>query len=165
MKIRAMGRLAAAMLFIFAIPYLSTQITAQFGPVSSGSAYSIPQSQLLQPEALASLLQANSGERPLVLQVGSRMLFNQAHIPGSEYAGPGSQAAGLELLANRVSRLPHKKLIVLYCGCCPWNRCPNLGPAYAKLAGMGFSNVKVLYLADNFGADWAGKGFPVEQGN
>jgi hypothetical protein len=30
---------------------------------------------------------------------------------------------------------------------------------------MGFTNVKVLYLADNFGADWADKGFPVEKGN
>jgi hypothetical protein len=29
---------------------------------------------------------------------------------------------------------------------------------------MGFTNVKALYLADNFGADWAGKGYPVEQG-
>jgi hypothetical protein len=30
---------------------------------------------------------------------------------------------------------------------------------------MGFTNVKVLYLANNFGADWADKGYPVEQGN
>jgi hypothetical protein len=29
---------------------------------------------------------------------------------------------------------------------------------------MGFANVKVLYLANNFGADWADKGYPVEQG-
>jgi hypothetical protein len=30
---------------------------------------------------------------------------------------------------------------------------------------MGFTNVKALYLADNFGADWAAKGYPVEQGD
>jgi hypothetical protein len=29
---------------------------------------------------------------------------------------------------------------------------------------MGFANVKVLYLANNFGADWADKGYPVEHG-
>jgi hypothetical protein len=27
---------------------------------------------------------------------------------------------------------------------------------------MGFTNVKVLYLANNFGADWVDKGYPVE---
>jgi hypothetical protein len=29
---------------------------------------------------------------------------------------------------------------------------------------MGFTNVKVLYLASNFGADWTDKGYPVERG-
>jgi hypothetical protein len=29
---------------------------------------------------------------------------------------------------------------------------------------MGFTNVKVLYLADNFGANWVDKGYPVERG-
>jgi hypothetical protein len=29
---------------------------------------------------------------------------------------------------------------------------------------MGFTNVKVLYLTDNFGTDWADKGYPVERG-
>jgi hypothetical protein len=30
---------------------------------------------------------------------------------------------------------------------------------------MGFTNVKVLYLADNFGADWVDRGYPVERGH
>ena len=29
---------------------------------------------------------------------------------------------------------------------------------------MGFTNVKVLYLADNLGANWVDKGYPVERG-
>ena len=29
---------------------------------------------------------------------------------------------------------------------------------------MGFTNVKVLYLANNFGADWVDKGYPVAKG-
>jgi hypothetical protein len=53
---------------------------------------------------------------------------------------------------------------VLYCGCCPWNRCPNIEPAFSKLKEMGFTDVKVLYLAENFGADWAAKGYSVEKG-
>jgi hypothetical protein len=29
---------------------------------------------------------------------------------------------------------------------------------------MGFSNVKVLYIPDNFGTDWVDKGYPVAKG-
>jgi rhodanese-related sulfurtransferase len=142
------------------------QCPAQYtGPTSgAGSALSVPQAQLIQPEALNHLLQAKAADKPLMLQVGSHVLFAEAHIPGSEYAGPGSQSAGLELLHSKVAALPKDRAIVLYCGCCPWNRCPNLGPAYQQLHDMGFTNVKVLYLADNFGANWVDKGYPVERG-
>ena len=98
-----------------------------------------------------------------MLQVGSLVMFEQAHITGAEYAGAGSQAVGLQQLQKRVEGLSHDSFIVLYCGCCPWNRCPNVGPAFKLLHDFGFTHVKVLYLADNFGADWADKGFPVER--
>jgi rhodanese-related sulfurtransferase len=139
---------------------------AQFAgaSASAGSTLTIPVAQILQPEALHHLMLTPGGEKPLILQVGSHLLYAEGHIPGSEYVGQGSQAAGLKQLEDRVNALPRKKPIVLYCGCCPWNRCPNLGPAFAKLHDMGFTNVKVLYLADNFGTDWASKGYPVEQG-
>jgi hypothetical protein len=147
------------LLFVFQI-----HLQAQFsGAPSSGGASSIPQAQLMQPEELNTLLGAQGAQKPLVLQVGSRVLFAQAHIPGAEYAGPGSQPAGLQLLQDKVAQLPHKTLLVLYCGCCPWSRCPNVGPAYKLLRDLGFSNVKVLYIADNFGTNWVDKGFSVEQ--
>jgi hypothetical protein len=141
-------------------------MAAQFGssPVAPGSALAIPAAQVIAPEVLLHWLQTAGAAKPLLLQVGSHVLFAEAHIPGSEYAGPASQPAGLQLLENRVNPLARNKPIVLYCGCCPWNRCPNLGPAFGKLRQMGFTDVKVLYLADNFGADWADKGYPVEQG-
>jgi thiosulfate/3-mercaptopyruvate sulfurtransferase len=165
MKIGLVGRSGITALLVFAFLSLPVQLRAQFSPAPAGSAFSIPDAQLLKPEALVQLLRSTNKDTPLILQVGSHMLFTQAHIPGSEYAGPGSQPAGIEQLQNRVNALPRKKLIVLYCGCCPWNRCPNLGPAFAELREMGFTNVKALYLADNFGADWADKGYPVESGN
>jgi rhodanese-related sulfurtransferase len=130
----------------------------------AGSAFSIPAAQLLQPEELNRLLGAKGGEKPLVLQVGSHLLFAEAHIAGAEYAGAGSQEAGLRQLQDRVAPLERKRFIVLYCGCCPWNRCPNIAPAFNLLRQMGFSRVKVLYLADNLGTDWVDKGYPVERG-
>jgi len=136
---------------------------AQFGAPSGDSANSIPQAQLIQPEELNRLLHAGGAAKPLVLQVGSRVLFAEAHIAGAEYAGAGSQAAGLQQLQSRVASLSRKTSIVLYCGCCPWNRCPNIAPAFRLLTGLGFTRVKALYLADNFGVDWADKGYPVER--
>jgi rhodanese-related sulfurtransferase len=88
-------------------------------------------------------------------------MFDQAHIPTSEYVAPGSREDGLNLLRDRVKTLAKSRFIVLYCGCCPWNRCPNVGGAYKTLSDLGFTNVKVLYIADNFGNDWVSKGYPV----
>lgn len=88
----------------------------------------------------------------------------QAHIPGSEYIGAASDSQGIESLRRRVKPLPHNTFIVLYCGCCPWSHCPNVHPAYNLLHKEGFTNVKVLYLADNFGTDWVYKGYPTIKG-
>jgi hypothetical protein len=136
----------------------------QWAAPQPASAYAIPASQLIQPAELDRILHAPGVEKPLILQVGSRVMFDQAHIPGSEYAGAGSQADGAEVLRGRVASMPRGTFIVLYCGCCPWNRCPNVGPAYKLLRGMGFTRVNVLYLANNFGDDWVNKGFPVASG-
>lgn len=130
------------------------------GPMSASA---IPASQLVQPAELDQELRARPHARPLILQVGSRMLYNEARIPGAEYAGPASRPAGLELLRQRVATLPRDRAIVLYCGCCPWDHCPNIGPAWRLLHRMGFSHVRALYLADNFGADWVSKGYPTEK--
>jgi rhodanese-related sulfurtransferase len=139
---------------------------AQFAApdANASSAASIPQSALLQPDVLNRLLLLKSAEKPLILQVGSRLFFAEAHIPGAVFSGPGSQAAGLQLLQIKVAGLKRDRPIVIYCGCCPWDRCPNLGPAYKLLRTLGFTNVKALYLANNFGDDWVNKGYAVEEG-
>ena len=128
------------------------------------SAMSVPESRLIQPEDLVRMLKSTEKEKPVILQVGSRLMFSQVHIPGSEFAGPGSQASGIQSLESTVSALPKTRRIVLYCGCCPWNRCPNVGPAYKRLHDLGFTNVRVLYIASNFGDDWVNKGYPAVKG-
>ena len=117
--------------------------------------------QQIRPEDLVSILKSAKGPKPLVIQVGFRVLYLQAHIPRSEYIGPASSADGIRKLRQRVEALPRTQFIVLYCGCCPWNQCPNIEPSYQKLRDMGFKDVKVLYIAHNFGKDWVDKGYPV----
>jgi thiosulfate/3-mercaptopyruvate sulfurtransferase len=126
-------------------------------------ASSIPTADLIQPADLAASLQSAS-PKPLILQVGSHVLFAEAHIPGSEYAGPTNQPAGIQSLKDRVASLPKNTAIILYCGCCPWERCPNIAVAYNLLHTMGFTNLKVLYIVDNFGSNWVAKGYPVAKG-
>jgi thiosulfate/3-mercaptopyruvate sulfurtransferase len=116
--------------------------------------------QLINPQDLVNVLQAPKEQKPLILNVGPSLLYMQAHIPGAEYIGAASTPQGMHELRGRVKALPKNTAIVLYCGCCPWSHCPNVGPAYNELHKLGFSNVKVLYIADNFGTDWVDKGYP-----
>ena len=124
---------------------------------------SIPTGRLINPEDLVRLLQSKK-EKPLILQAGPHTFFAQAHIPGSEYVGAASTEVGLKQLRTRVESLPRNKMIVLYCGCCPWSHCPNVKPADDALRAMGFTNVKVLYIFDNFGTNWVDKGYPTAKG-
>ena len=128
---------------------------------ASGDALKIPAAVQIQPAELAAMLKAP--DAPTVLQVGFSVLYQQAHIPGAAYAGPGNQEMGLDNLKSHAATLPHDKLLVIYCGCCPWDKCPNIAAAYNQLTSMGFSKVKVLYLANNFGADWVDRGFPTDK--
>ena len=128
-------------------------------------ATSIPSAALIQPEELLRQLQGSTAARPLIIQVGSRVLFEEAHIPGSEYIGPASNSSGQEKLRQRLRSLPRKTLVVLYCGCCPWSHCPNVKPAWDVARSLGFWNVRVLYIADNFGSNWVDKGYPTAKGD
>jgi len=125
---------------------------------SSGSA-----PELIQPDELVKIVQSPKGARPLIFQVGFRVLYQQAHVPHSEYIGPASEPEGIQRLRQRVQGLPRTQSIVIYCGCCPWSKCPNINPAYKELRALGFRNIKVLYIADNFGKDWVDKGYLVEK--
>lgn len=118
---------------------------------------------LIQPQELASILRSGKA-KPLVLNVGPRMLYAQAHIPGAEYIGAASEPQAREALRARAKSVPKTRAIVLYCGCCPWSHCPNVHPAYKELFQLGYTNLKVLYIGNNFGADWVDRGYPTERG-
>jgi thiosulfate/3-mercaptopyruvate sulfurtransferase len=139
-----------------------------FGAIAVGAvkipASSIPAEYLVQPASLAATLQSTSGPRPLILHVGFHKLFDEAHIVAAEYVGEADESDGLAALRERVAKLPKDSAIVIYCGCCPWNKCPNMGAAFSALRALGFSNVKALYIAKDFGTDWVDKGYPVTKG-
>ena len=128
-------------------------------------ASSIPAAALIQPAEFAAALQKPGASRPLILQVGFRKAYEQAHIPDSEYVGAASDEGGLEQLEARVAKLPMDSAIVIYCGCCPWSKCPNIAAAYDALSARGFKNVKVIHFADDFGTNWVDQGYPTTKGS
>ena len=121
------------------------------------SAKTVDSKYVIEPTTLVSILL----QKPTILNVGPRAIYAQAHVPGSEYVGMTSQPDGIKALHNRVKTLPKDKLIVLYCGCCPWDVCPNIAPAFNELKTLGFKNIRVVHMAQNFGHDWVDMGFPV----
>lgn len=69
--------------------------------------------------------------------------------------------ADLEKWAKSLSRA---RDIVIYCGCCPFEHCPNVRPAFEALRKMGFTRIRVLLLPSDFAQDWVGAGDPVAKG-
>jgi rhodanese-related sulfurtransferase len=126
--------------------------------------------RLITPADLVSAAQLNSqlpavkSGKIVLLQVGFLTMYKMGHIPGSQYAGAASKPEGLAALKKLVANLPRTQEIVIYCGCCPWDDCPNIRPAFQALKEMGFSNLKVLDIPQRLGADWTAKGFPVVKG-
>ena len=125
---------------------------------------SIPAAGLINAQDLAKILQSPQGNRPLLIYVGFRLPYTQAHIPASEYFGPAANPTVVEQLRKYVEGLPRNKFIIIYCGCCPWSHCPNVKPAYEALHKLGFTKLKALYIPDNLGTDWVNRGYPVEKG-
>jgi rhodanese-related sulfurtransferase len=117
---------------------------------------------VMQPADLAAGLNKDV-KAPLIIHVGFNVLYRATHIPDAIYAGPASQPEGIAALKKAVSGQPKNRAIVLYCGCCPWDKCPNIRPALAALREMGFQNVKVLELPQNLKTDWIDKGYPIEK--
>jgi thiosulfate/3-mercaptopyruvate sulfurtransferase len=113
---------------------------------------------LVQPEQVAKDLKSS-----LVIHVGFPVLYRATHITGTQYAGPGSKAEGIADLKKAVAGEPRDREIVLYCGCCPWDKCPNIRPAFAALHEMGFTKVKAMVIPENLKTDWIDKGYPTEK--
>jgi hypothetical protein len=119
--------------------------------------------QTVQPAQLVIELRQEKDPHVLVIYVGVKTLYNGGHIPGAVYYGPGSAEQGISDLKKYAATLPKNSDVVLYCGCCPLEKCPNLRPAFTALKDLGFARLRVLILPTSFNTDWAEKGYPVEK--
>jgi thiosulfate/3-mercaptopyruvate sulfurtransferase len=113
--------------------------------------------QLLAPASLASVIRNASAKKPVIICVGPGAL-----IKGSIDIGPAKEKENLEKLKDQLSRLPKNADIVVYCGCCPFEHCPNIRPAFILLNQMKFTNARLLNLEHNIKTDWVAMGYPVQ---
>lgn len=121
-------------------------------------------SQTVQPVDLAKEIAADAkSAKPTIVYVGFRPLYEGAHIPGASYHGAAGKPEGLADLKAFAQSLPRDTNLVIYCGCCPLEKCPNIRAAFTALNEMRFTHLRVLILPNDFNTDWITKGYPVEK--
>lgn len=114
--------------------------------------------QLMDPADLALIISNPKAKQPLVFSVGPA-----AVIRNSIDVGPAQEKASLELLRKELDKIPRDADVVIYCGCCPFSKCPNIRPAFNLLNQLQFSNHKLLNISNNVKTDWIDRGYPVAE--
>ena len=118
----------------------------------------IPKTQLIQPQELAQLINNPSGVKPVIFNVGP-----VDQIKGAIRTGAVNEPEGFRKFQNETYKISKDQQVVVYCGCCTSDNCPNIRPAIKFLTENGYKKAKVLNIATGIKEDWVQKGFPVEK--
>ena len=112
---------------------------------------------LLEPDALAIMLNNPKTQKPVIYNIGPL-----SNIKGAVFIGGVVKKDNLDKLSKALESIPKDKMVVIYCGCCPFRNCPNIRPAFNLLKEKGFKNPKLLNLKQNLKVDWTDLGYPME---
>lgn len=148
------------------VSMLTFILLAFTGPAQAGTAPLKPPAEstssiMTIPQMAAALKTKNP---PLPVHVGFEFLYKQAHIPGSLFMGEGGSPEARANIMRKLKSLPNNRTLVLYCGCCPWDDCPNVDPLYQEAKTLKGKTIKLLEIPGNFEEDWTRKGYPVKTG-
>jgi thiosulfate/3-mercaptopyruvate sulfurtransferase len=112
---------------------------------------------LISPADLASIINNPKAKLPVILNVGSMKLIKNA-----ETGGMGYSDEGMKEFKIKVNKLDKNQLIVIYCGCCKMENCPNVKSPFDYMKTSGFKNFKILNIETGLYEDWISKGYPME---
>ncbi len=112
--------------------------------------------QLLDPAELAKIISDPNAKQPIIFSIGPAAI-----LKGSIDIGPAEKKENLNKLRQQLKNMPKNANIVIYCGCCPFEHCPNIRPAFSLLNEMKFTNHRLLNLQHNVKIDWINRGYPV----
>jgi len=110
----------------------------------------------MDPAELARIIIDPQAPQPVLLSIGPA-----AVIKNSIDIGATNDKANLERLRVELDKLSRQSDVVIYCGCCPFNHCPNIRPAFKLMNEMKFERHKLLNLPKNIKVDWIDKGYPM----
>jgi hypothetical protein len=114
------------------------------------------QKDLIEPSTLAAIISNPKAKQAMVYNIGV-----VENIKGAKNFGAASEKENLEKFKTTLAGLPKTSFLVVYCGCCPFERCPNIRPAFNLMKSMGFVNGKLLNLPTNLKQNWIDKGYPL----
>jgi hypothetical protein len=157
MKTPVYLRLVILMILSSAGSVLKAQ-TSPAGFQTLGTSNPWPAKQLIEPPVLASIINS-SNSKPLIFNIGA-----VEDIKGAIHIGPVSKKENLGTFKAQLKGLSPGTEIVIYCGCCPFAKCPNVRPAFILLQKLGFTHIKVLDLPVSLKKDWIEKGYPIFAG-
>ncbi len=117
----------------------SSLAKAQTSPVAVPSIlnnYPWTESELLEPAFLAANLKQAPAKWPLVLNIGA-----VEDIKGAKHIGAVSEDKNIKALKSSVAALSKNTMVIIYCGCCPFTKCPNIKPAFLNLKKWGLQTL------------------------
>lgn len=114
------------------------------------------QKDLIEPSDLAALISNPKAKQAIIYNIGV-----VENIKGAKNFGAASEKENLAKFKETLAGMPKNSSIVVYCGCCPFERCPNIRPAFNLMKSMGFINGKLLNLQTNLKQNWIDKGYPL----
>lgn len=114
------------------------------------------ENQLLAPAELAAKINQHM-EGVVIFNIGPA-----GKIKNAITIGATEEKANVSKLKEQLAALPKNSEIVIYCGCCPFEHCPNVRPAFTLLKEMHFTNARLLNLPKNLKSDWIDKGYPMQ---
>lgn len=147
-----MKNLFATLLLLFGVLMANAQVSASMSMPGAGTPWK--PTELMEPGELNYVIKANKA--PVIFNIGS-----VEDIKGAIHIGPVSEAANLEKFKTALVAHAKSTEIVIYCGCCPFGKCPNIRPPYKLLKDLGYTNVKVLNLYVNLRNNWTSAGYPL----
>lgn len=120
-----------------------------------GVSYPWNMKELIEPADLATEIRSGN-TKYIILNIGA-----VEDLPGATHIGPVSDLQNMKALKTKLVTLPKNAALVIYCGCCPFTKCPNIRPAYLELKKLGFTNVRVLNLPANLKTNWISQNYPL----
>lgn len=148
-----------ALLFIttFILCFNATAQTSAMPMPALGPVNPWNDGNLLEPAVLAAQIKSGAGI-PVILNIGA-----VEDIKGARHVGPVNNPENLVKLKQEINGISKTTVIVIYCGCCPFVKCPNIRPAFNLLQKEGFSNIKLLNLPKNLQTNWISAGYPLAE--